>query len=66
VPELLQNTASGSVRERSERGIEVGSHILNHMVHCIACKLRTCNIAPAAAAAVATHSSAADVKRRSN
>ena len=31
-PELLQNAASGGVRERTERGIEVGLAILNHMV----------------------------------
>src|ERR1700732_2770122 len=31
-PELLQNAASGDVRERGERGIEVGPSILNHMV----------------------------------
>src|SRR6266480_4794670 len=29
-PELLQNAASGGVRERSERGIEAGLDILNH------------------------------------
>src|SRR5262245_28786818 len=31
-PELLQNAASGGVRERGERGIEAGSGILNHVV----------------------------------
>src|SRR4029077_7433606 len=31
-PELLQNAAPGSVRERGERGIEAGSDILNHVV----------------------------------
>ena len=31
-PELLQNTASGGVRERGKRGIEAGSRILNHVV----------------------------------
>src|ERR1700730_17198117 len=31
-PELLQNAASGGVRERAERGIEVGLTILSHMV----------------------------------
>src|SRR5262249_8370877 len=31
-PELLQNAASGGVRERSERGIEAGLLILNHSV----------------------------------
>src|SRR4029077_14937006 len=30
--ELLQNAASGGVRERGERGIETGCHILNHVV----------------------------------
>src|SRR5262252_5507909 len=30
--ELLQNAASGDVRERGERGIEAGPHILNHAV----------------------------------
>src|SRR5262249_2245196 len=30
--ELLQNAASGGVRERAERGIEAGSFILNHWV----------------------------------
>src|SRR6201996_3956892 len=31
-PELLQNAASGGVRERAERGIDAGAGILNHMV----------------------------------
>src|SRR4029079_13199304 len=31
-PKLLQNAASGGVRERGERGIEAGLRILNHMV----------------------------------
>ena len=31
-PELLQNAASGGVRERAERGIEVGLAILYHTV----------------------------------
>src|SRR5436190_24272810 len=35
-PELLQDAASGGVRERGERGIEAGFHILNHMVQYIA------------------------------
>src|SRR6476620_1487203 len=34
-PELLQNTASGGVRERGERGIEAGPLILNHSVQYI-------------------------------
>lgn len=33
-PKTLQNAAPGGVRERSERGIQVGSLILNHMVQC--------------------------------
>src|ERR687897_1790241 len=31
-PELLQNTASGGVRERGKRGVETGLRILNHLV----------------------------------
>src|SRR6185369_16793466 len=31
-PKLLQNAASGGVRERGERGIEASLGILNHMV----------------------------------
>ena len=31
-PEPLQNPASGGVRERGERGIQVGLSILNHLV----------------------------------
>src|ERR1700678_1641716 len=31
-PELLQNAASGRIRERGERGIETGRRILNHKV----------------------------------
>ena len=30
-PELLQNAASGSIRERAERSIEVGGIILSHI-----------------------------------
>src|SRR5262249_54109906 len=30
--ELLQNAASGGIRERGERGVEAGSRILNHTV----------------------------------
>src|SRR6185295_8084164 len=33
--ELLQNAASGGVRQRGERGIETGSRILNHKVQYI-------------------------------
>src|SRR6187431_2656001 len=42
-PELLQNAASGGVRERGERGIEAGPGILNHMVQFIAHGLAPCN-----------------------
>src|SRR5262245_37209737 len=35
-PELLQDATSGGVRERGERGIEVGSAILNHLVQYLA------------------------------
>src|SRR6478736_5510870 len=38
-PELLQNAASGGVRERGERGIEAGSDILNHVVQYITHRL---------------------------
>src|SRR5262249_57278542 len=41
-PELLQNAASGGVRERGEGGIEAGLHILNHMVQYLT--PRPCNI----------------------
>src|SRR6185436_18119822 len=34
-PELLQNTASGGVRERGKRRIQVCPRILNHMVQYI-------------------------------
>ena len=34
-PELLQNAASGGIRERAERGIEVALEILNHVVQYI-------------------------------
>ena len=39
---LLQNAASGGVRERGERGIEAGFRILNHMVQYIAPALTAC------------------------
>src|SRR5580704_3599006 len=44
-PELLQNAASGRVRERGERGIEAGARIVNHAVQYVtrgsaACKRR--------------------------
>src|SRR5574341_812186 len=41
-PELLQNAASGGVRERGERGIEAGPEILNHIVHYITHGLAAC------------------------
>jgi hypothetical protein len=41
-PELLQNAASGGVRERGERGIEAGLAILNHMVQYITQGLAAC------------------------
>ena len=40
-PELLQNAASGGVRERGERGI-AGLAILNHMVQYITQGLAAC------------------------
>src|SRR6202790_2061394 len=41
-PELLQNAASGGVRERGERGIEAGPGILNHLVQYITHGLAAC------------------------
>src|SRR4029450_2794554 len=41
-PELLQNAASGGIRERGERGIETGSGILNHVVQYITHGLMAC------------------------
>src|SRR5918999_6052804 len=41
-PELLQNTASGGVRERGKRGIEPGPRILNHVVQHITSGLAAC------------------------
>src|SRR5213593_2251574 len=40
--ELLQNAASGGVRERGERAIEARPRILNHMVQYIASGLAAC------------------------
>src|SRR4029450_11253427 len=40
--ELLQNTASGDVRERGKRGIEAGPRILNHVVQYITSGLAAC------------------------
>jgi hypothetical protein len=44
--ELLQNAASGGVRERGERGIEAGSRILNHVVQYITHGLAACKERP--------------------
>src|SRR4029450_7427118 len=41
-PELLQNAASGGVRERGERGVEAGPDILNHLVQYITHGLAAC------------------------
>src|SRR5512134_386847 len=41
-PELLQNAASGGVRECGERGIEAGPGILNHVVQYITHALAAC------------------------
>src|SRR5262249_42607107 len=40
--ELLQNAASGGVRERGERSVEAGCGILNHMVQCLTHELAAC------------------------
>src|SRR6476660_730193 len=40
--ELLQNAASGGIRERGERGIKAGSEILNHVVQYITHALAAC------------------------
>jgi hypothetical protein len=42
VPELLQNAASGGVRERGKRGIEAGLCILNHMVQYVTHRVSAC------------------------
>src|SRR5438552_10611379 len=47
-PELLQNAASGGIRERGERGIEAGSEILNHVVQYITRGLAACKRSPSA------------------
>src|SRR6267142_391123 len=41
-PDLLQNAASGGVRERAERDIEAGARILNHVVQYITHGLAAC------------------------
>src|ERR1700733_1461571 len=51
-PELLQNAASGGVRERGERGIEAGSGILNHVVQYVTHGLAACKARPSARAAL--------------
>src|SRR5262245_20828067 len=40
--ELLQNAASGGIRERGERGIEAGLRILNHLVKSVPRRLAAC------------------------
>jgi hypothetical protein len=45
-PELLQNAASGDVRERGERGIEAGFCILNHMAQYVTRGLAACKGRP--------------------
>src|SRR5438552_1026853 len=45
-PELLQNAASGGVRERGERGIEAGPEILNHVVQYLTHGLAACKRRP--------------------
>src|SRR3984885_936021 len=47
-PELLQNAASGGVRERGERGIEAGRYILNHAVQYVTHGLAACKRRPSA------------------
>src|SRR6202161_1806537 len=47
-PEMLQNAASGGVRERSERGIEAGPDILNHTVQYVTHGLAACKGRPGA------------------
>src|SRR5215813_10468358 len=47
-PKLLQNAAPGGVRERGERGVEAGIHILNHMVQYVTHELATCKGKPSA------------------
>src|SRR5262252_9601806 len=45
-PELLQNAASGGIRERGERGIEAAPNILNHVVQYITRELAACKRSP--------------------
>src|SRR5205823_37322 len=46
--ELLQNAASGGIRERGERGIEAGLRILNHLVKFVTRERAACNRRPIA------------------
>jgi hypothetical protein len=46
--ELLQNAASGGVRERGERGVEGSSRILNHVVQYVTDGLVACKRRPSA------------------
>src|SRR5215203_7076375 len=55
--ELLQNAASGGVRERSERGVEGSSRILNHVVQCTTDGLAACKRRPSARCVPAVGSS---------
>src|SRR4030095_3453825 len=48
--ELLQNAASGGIRDRGERGIEAGSHILNHSVQYVTHGRAVCKGTPSARA----------------
>ncbi len=48
--QMLQNAASGDVRERGERGIETGPRILNHVVQYIRHGSAACKGRPSAAA----------------
>src|SRR4029434_10852118 len=45
-PELLQNAASGGIRERGERRIEAGPGILNHVVQYITYGFAACKARP--------------------
>src|SRR5215208_4349519 len=48
--ELLQNAASGGVRERGERGVEGSSRTLNHVVQCVTDGSTACKRRPGCAA----------------
>src|SRR5579863_7519475 len=47
-PEVLQNAASGGIRECGERGVEAGPDILNHMVQCVPYGQAACKGRPSA------------------